>query len=156
MRVTFKITGANETVRYLKGIESKFPYATNEIGRNIATDVARGTRMRIINMVRRTKGIGRTGNLLNSVKTNKVGNHWNTSVGGSLAPYARVQEFGKTISGYHFVPNRRGRHAEGVSAPGGSIRVPAHYFFTNSVETTRSRAKKIAKRTIDRLTKEGG
>jgi hypothetical protein len=154
MRLKLEVIGDKRILTRFRGIRKRYKKTSERASHDLSRDIQRGTRHRI---TRRLKGDvsryskPRTGNLWKSVKTIRRGRYWTCQMGGPEAKYATIQEYGKTISGWHFIPKYG--YGRGFSVPGGNISIPGHYMMTDAIKSTRRRAKNIVRRRFKRLFK---
>ena len=144
--ISIQLTGDRETRGFFSRLPREIKMASKEIEFDIAKDVQKGTRFRISKRFRQ-----KSGRMYESVRVHKFGNHWGVMAGGATAPYFPVQEYGKEIVGWHFVPSDFGKHGEGTSRKGGIIRVPGRKPFTDAIISARMRSDKIAERRLRRI-----
>lgn len=145
--ITMKLSGDKEALGFFSKLPERLRVAKNDIELDIAKDAAKQARFQVS---RRFKQ--RSGRMRESIKIEKFGNHWGVKAGGDEAPYFRIQEEGFIVRGWHFEPwPGHGRHSEGLSWPGGMIRIPARHPFLNAVMSTSRRSSQIAERRLKQI-----
>lgn len=144
--ISITLLGERETRGFYSTLPGKLKLASTEIELDIARDVQKGTRQRIASRFRQ-----RSGRMWESVRVHKFGRHWGVAAGGVTAPYFPVQEYGKDIVGWHFVPGGLGKHGEGTSRPGGMIRIRGRKPFSDAIASARARSKAIGERRLRRV-----
>lgn len=147
--ISIQMTGEREARGFFSKLPGKINVAKREIELDIAKEVAAGTRANISQRFKQ-----KDGRMLESVRLHKFGLHWGVIAGGATAPYFPVQEFGKDIMGWSFIPDptgRSGKYGEGHSVKGGMIRIKGRRPMTDAIVLARKNAVNTARKRLRRI-----
>jgi len=140
--ISIQLTGEREARGFFSKLPGRINVTKKEIELDIAKEVVARTRTNILQRFRQ-----RDRRMLESVRLHKFGIHWGAIAGGATAPFFPVQEFGKDIVGWRFVPDptgRAGKYGEGFAVKGGMIRIKGKRPFTDAIAHARANAVKTA------------
>lgn len=158
MTYNVHIEGIGDCIHYFTKVSKDFPLTADDISRTLATDTrTRARQLLTQRLSQKRRGYG-SPNITRTLESSMMvwqanKGHWVFRPWSGIAEmYGPLQEAGGTIHGWHFLPIKgAGRLGEGISLPGGSIKIPPKWFVTDAVNSTVGRSDSIIEREMNKL-----